>query len=156
MGRKSYLGGTSYFSRLSYFSRRLTFGRCLTFVGVLLYQDVLLFRASYFGSESYPRKSSHAGRPFQYFRAGGKGLPAYCGVTSWCAMANSASSSLVETPVLSKMFDKCRFTVSSLRPNCLAMSRLLQPSTIEPTTSNSRGVRPNVLRWGTAACCIRS
>src|SRR5438046_591664 len=26
----------------------------------------------------------------------------YCGVTSWCAIANSASSSRVETPVLSK------------------------------------------------------
>src|SRR6266567_9334131 len=62
----------------------------------------------------------------------------YCGVTNWCAMANNASSRRVETPVLSKIFDKCLFTVSSLSPNCLAMSRLLQPSTMEPTTSSSR------------------
>ena len=39
-------------------------------------------------------------------------------------MANSASSSRVETPVLSKMFDRWRLTVSSLSENCLAMSRL--------------------------------
>ena len=67
-------------------------------------------------------------------------------------MANMASSRRVETPVLSKMFDRWRFTVSSLSPNCLAMSRLEQPSTMQPTTSISRGVRPKVLRSGTAAC----
>ncbi len=47
-----------------------------------------------------------------------------------------------ETPVLSKMLERWRLTVSSLRLNCLAMSRLLQPSTMQPTTSSSRGVRP--------------
>ena len=62
--------------------------------------------------------------------------------TSLWLMANSASSRRVETPVLSKTFDRWRFTVSSLMVNCLAMSLLLQPSTMQVTTSSSRGVRP--------------
>jgi len=62
--------------------------------------------------------------------------------TSLCAIENSASSSRVDTPVLSKTFDRWRFTVSSLIVNCLAMSRLLQPSTMQVTTSSSRGVSP--------------
>ncbi len=37
-------------------------------------------------------------------------------------MAKSASSRRVETPVLSKTFDRWRLTVSSLMVNCLAMS----------------------------------
>ena len=52
-----------------------------------------------------------------------KGMRTSCrAVTSLWAMAKSASSRRVETPVLSKTFDRWRFTVSSLMVNCLAMS----------------------------------
>jgi hypothetical protein len=62
--------------------------------------------------------------------------------TSLWAMAKSASSRRVETPVLSKTFERCRLTVSSEMENCVATSRLEQPSTMQVTTSSSRGVRP--------------
>src|ERR1035441_5832030 len=62
--------------------------------------------------------------------------------TSLWAMEKRASSRRVETPVLSKTFDRWRFTVSSLMVNCLAMSRFEHPSTMQVTTSSSRGVRP--------------
>jgi len=34
--------------------------------------------------------------------------------TNRCSIANRASSNRVETPVFSKIFERCRFTVSSL------------------------------------------
>ena len=57
-------------------------------------------------------------------------------------VANIASSRRLETPSLSKMLLRWRFTVSSLMEKCCAMSLLLFPERISETISSSRGVRP--------------
>jgi hypothetical protein len=57
-------------------------------------------------------------------------------------VANMASSKRLETPSLSKMLLRWRFTVSSLIEKCCAMSLLLFPERISETISSSRGVRP--------------
>ena len=57
--------------------------------------------------------------------------------------AKSPSSSLVETPVLSKILLRWCFTVSSLILKYSAISLLEKPPTTAETISSSRGVRPN-------------
>src|ERR1700674_3433716 len=59
--------------------------------------------------------------------------------------ANSASSSRVDTPSLSKMLLRWCFTVSSLILKYSAISLFEYPATTAETISSSRGVRPNFL-----------
>src|SRR5580693_10041593 len=57
--------------------------------------------------------------------------------------ANSASSSRVDTPSLSKILLRWCLTVSSLILKYSAISLLEYPATTAATISNSRGVKPN-------------
>ncbi|MCK7518747.1 MAG: hypothetical protein MZV64_13995 [Ignavibacteriales bacterium] len=61
---------------------------------------------------------------------------------SRCLDAKIASSSRLDTPVLSKMLVRWCLTVWTLMANWSAISRLLRPAATALTMSRSRGVSP--------------
>ena len=95
------------------------------------------------GGQECPRGSSSFARPDSRGRLSPRAPEcAFKAYPKLCVVANMASSRRLETPSLSKMLLRWRFTVSSLIEKCCAMSLLLFPERISETISSSRGVRP--------------
>src|SRR5438874_7440547 len=60
--------------------------------------------------------------------------------TIWCSKANAVAAARVETPILVKMFERCRSIVFSLNPRASAICLFVLPDATRQRTSPSRSV----------------